>query len=205
MPSDIPVGAGQATFVFQNLNAPKRVVVTLGLDLSDVGGDYVAAADRAFLAWANSFLPIQSNNATLLHVDLFIGNDAASSGSVRSTEPAQDGGGTGDYEGPAVSALIDKQTGLLGRAGKGRMFVPYVLPDNSTNSGGSILSGRLATLQTAGDNLYSELTTAAPGASPAIPPVLLGKGIGSGPTKVATPITGFSPVSVVGVRPTRQR
>lgn len=203
MPSDIPVGTGQATFVFQNLIAPKNVVCTMGLDLSDAGGDYVACANAAFTAWQTTFLPHQSNNATLVHVDLFIGNDSGSSGSVRSTLPAQDGGETADCEGPAISALVNKNTSFLGRAGRGRMFVPYILPDNTTTTGGAIVGSRLTIINSAGTDFLDQL--AAGGVDiPVIPAVLLGHTT-AGTIKTATPILSLTAVSTVGVRPTRQR
>lgn len=205
MPSAIPVGAAQATFVFTHTTAPKDVVCTLGLSLIDYTGTELEAANKAFDAWADTILPGQATRCALDHVDLFIGNDRNPSGSVRSDKPPEAGNTTGDKLAANSALLVNKRSNFLSRSGRGRMFVPYALSEGDVDEGGKLNPGAI----TAWGNQFAAFFAAleAEGASGNGPlhPVILSNDDGVGGLSAPRRITTFQIAPVIGTRGSRLR
>ena len=124
MPSNIPIGYGQATFSFTHEGLGKPLAVTLGIVLPGTYPSATELANELHTRFANTVMEDVDNSITCTHVDLFIGAGDDPSGSVRSNTPPKVG------ERAMVSAplntavIVGKQGILLGRRGKGRLFMP---------------------------------------------------------------------------------
>lgn len=68
------------------------------------------------------------------------------------------GGTSGNFVPPNVACLVKKTTGLGGRENRGRMYLPFFLPQGAVNENGTILSGSLASVQTAVHNFFFALS-----------------------------------------------
>lgn len=61
---------------------------------------------------------------------------------------------------PAVAAVMRKGTARAGRAGRGRMFLPWILDEDNVGEDGSITSGQQTTLNDAADEFRGNLAAA---------------------------------------------
>lgn len=189
----IPPGFGSAAFILTGSAGTQPFVTTMGIDLTAAGGDFVAAADAAFACYAATILPETSNNLTLDRVTLSVGSDGPG-GSVDSTLAPQQGGGSQTYPPTALSLIARKTTNILGRQGRGRMFIPGVLGEANVDPDGSITNARRNALNLVLDSFLLALQTE--DARPAIPAVLLhGPSV---PVLPPTPISGLTCSDLVG-------
>lgn len=189
----IPPGFASAAFVLTGAVGTQPYVTTLGLDISDAGGDFVGVANLAFTAYATNILPITSNLLTLDRVTLSVGQDGPG-GSVDSDVAPSPGINTsGTFPPTALSTIARKTTNELGRRGRGRMFLPGITNEANIDQDGTILAPWRATVNTRLSAFVTFLNSGDPG--PAIPPVLLHSPPGS---SVPTPITALTCSDLVG-------
>nr|CRY95224.1 hypothetical protein [uncultured prokaryote] len=189
----IPPGYGQANFIFTSNEGTEPFVTTLGLNLGDAEGDFVAAANQAFAVWALDLLPLMDSDLVLDRVQLFIGADGPS-GSVDSTLPPDNGNRTSEGLPWSLSTIARKNTTDLGRAGRGRMFIPGMVSPGEIGQGGNINNTRRTAIQTGLQAFYDDLVAGDAG-GPALPPVLFhNPGTATSPTA----ITGFTVAPLVG-------
>lgn len=191
----IPPGFGSAAFVLTGTPGTQPYVTTLGLDLSEYGGDFVLAANTAKAAYFAAFSAVTSSNLVLDRVTLTVGSDGPG-GSVDSTSGPAAMTRTGSFPPTALSAIARKSTSVLGRRGRGRMFLPGVVNEDQVDQDGSITNAGRTAVQGALNTFFNELVTPTdPGALP-LPPVLLhGPGL---PVLPPTPIEGFTVSDTVG-------
>lgn len=132
MPSvNIPVGFALVHIRYTNVQG-HNCQNSVGYDLTDVLtqtdvddlSDLIGPAYRQVLSTASQYLG--------LHVE--VGNDGPEI-IFDSTSSAGAGVRGGDEPPPMVQALIKKQTGLGGRANRGRMFIPDQLESQMDNNG----------------------------------------------------------------------
>ena len=201
----IPVGFGHAAFIFSSPIGTPEFVTTIGVDLDGVGGNFVGAADHLFDAYNEAFMGTTSTQLNLDRVTLTIGVDGGGNGSVNSTRSPQIGGDTGGPLPLNIGGILRKQTNLLGRAGRGRMFMPALINSTQVSEGGTIDSPTieginevaadfLAWIQ-APDTPDAPVDTITP-----MQPVLLHDG-----ARVPTPITTLSLAPLIGVQRKRIR
>lgn len=191
----IPPGFGSAAFVLTGAPGTQPYVTTIGVDLSAAGGDWTLAADSAFNAYDFAFKSQMSSALTLDHVTLSVGSDGPG-GSVDSTWAPSSGTRTGNFPPTAMSAICRKSTNVLGRRGRGRMFVPGIISENEVDEDGTIVTARRAAINTALGDFFTALTEGADISAIPLPPVLLhGPGAGALPP---TPITGLTVSDTVG-------
>lgn len=191
----IPPGFGSAAFVLTGLPGTQPYVTTLGVDLGAAGGDFVAAANVAFAAYQTHLLPVTSNNLVLDRVTLTVGSDGPG-GSVDSTTPPSPGTRTGSFPPTAMSAIGRKSTSVLGRRGRGRMFIPGVVNEDQVDQDGSITNAGRTAVQTALNGFYAYLVANDDPETFPLPPVLLhGPGV---PVLPPTPVEGFTVSDTVG-------
>jgi hypothetical protein len=189
----IPPGFAQASFVHTSNEGTEPFVCTLGLSVSEYGGDYVEAANVAFDHWASEIVSIMDSDLTFTRVSLLIGADGPS-GSVDSTEAPVVGGRSAAGLPWSLSAIATKRTADLGRRGRGRMFIPGVVSPSEVGQSGNIDNTRRATILSALEDFYDLLVTDAEQIP--IPPYLLHS---PGPGSTApTPISGFGLAPLVG-------
>ncbi len=191
----IPPGYGSAAFVFTGGVGTSPFVTTIGVDLSDAGGDYVAAAETCFWAYSGSLIYSTTNAITLDHVLLTVGVDGGGVGSVKSTHAPRQGERTGEYQPMSTAAIARKTTNFLGRRGQGRMFLPGVVKDEQVNISGIIDSNTVADLQTRADDFLELLD----GGRPQLPncPAVLFHSAG-GPA-VPSPIMALTVTPKIGL------
>lgn len=189
----IPPGYGSAAFVFTSSSGTPPFVTTLGVDLSEFGGDFVEAANTAFTYWTNSMPALIDNDLALDHVTLSVGSDGPG-GSVDSDLPPFQMTNNGTFGPVAIGVLARKVTNEIGRRGRGRMFLPGTNLESGTEVDGTLTTAYRTTVQTALNNLYDDFAN---GSSPllALPPVLLHSTAPTDPT----PITSFTVADLVGV------
>lgn len=188
----IPPGFGLAQFVLTGPVGTQPYVTTVGVDLSDAGGDFVVAANSAKSAYASTIGTTTSAALTLDRVTLSVGQDGPG-GSVDSNTPPTTFSRTGSFPPTAMSAIARKVTNDLGRRGRGRMFIPGVLSENEVDEDGTVVAARRTALNTTMGSFFTALSTADAG-EVALPPVLLHS---SAPTD-PTPITAFAVSDLVG-------
>lgn len=205
MPSNIPVGYGQATYSFTHENLGRPLAITLGIDLPSPGEDPQMIANELMERFADTIMTDIDNSVTLTHVDLFIGNGDGPSGSVRSSVPPA----TGERSMVSVplnsAVLVSKQTGRLGRLGRGRFFVPSSVASTEVSENGTLTGSIIASLQARWLAFHVALTTENPGGlyEGPLPPVLIHQPPHA--DQVPTPITSFLVSSKIGTRGSRIR
>lgn len=157
----IPPGFGQASIEIRNDGDPDPWYVTLGVDLSDVGGDFSAAASSIGLSFAETIGLQLHTSSTVTGVNLLVGQDGPDRLVVRVNlnEPGQTSSAMLPQN---CAALYDKGTARAGRRGKGRMFLPNVLKEAGVNNVGVIDSNDLADLQLQATAFLDILTGPAP-------------------------------------------
>lgn len=194
MPLIIPPGFGSAFFELVGSPGTSPYGVTLGVDLSTAGGDFVGAANSLFAAYADSWMPATNDDLTLERVILTVGQDGGGQPSVTSDLGGVPGSKTTTASPTAMSLIVRKNTAQLGRRGRGRMFIPGVLDPDAVAEDGSLSSGDVITYNGIAADFYERVAT--PGAGPFLdlPPVLFH---GSAPSD-PTPISSLSVQPLVG-------
>lgn len=177
----IPPGFAQASWLFSLEGDNEMMATTCGVDVGGFAGDFQAAAEAYSDAFVTAFSAAERADAyTYRGVVLRVGQDggppviaeftANSPGTLAVGPPPQN-----------VAVLVRKSTGLGGRRGRGRMFLPPFCVGEEGIAANGILDGTTrSTLQTNVDAWFDGLAA-----------VLLHD---SQPTPVPapTPITGFT-------------
>jgi len=187
----IPPGYGNAAFTLTGAVGTQPYITTLGVDISEYGGDHVAAANTLKLTFANAFATEMSSSLTLDRVTLTVGQDGPG-GSVDSDTAPDSFSRSGQFPPTAMSCIVRKVTNDLGRRGRGRMFIPGIVSENEVGEDGSIVPARQTAITGVLDDWYQELSEPLAGIS--LQPVLFHA---SAPT-IPTPITGFAVSDLVG-------
>lgn len=191
----IPPGFGNAAFTFTSSTGTQPFVTTLGVDLSEYAGTFVAAANEAMAVYATSLASVTDNDLTLEKVTLAIGQDGPG-GSVDSNSTPVQMSSSGTFGPVAVGVLARKVTNEIGRRGRGRMFLPGTNLESGTETDGSLTSSYRTTMQNALDDLYEGWQTTF-----LTDPVLFHSTAPTDPT----PITGLSVGDLVGIQRGRIR
>lgn len=194
MAVNIPPGFGQAALIFQASIGTPAFVTTVGVDLGEAGGDYVAAANKVMETYSTVFMPTTSNALNLVQCLLTVGQDGQGLGSVSSDLDPVQGGDNGNQVPINLAVILRKNTTVLGRRGRGRMFLPGVANQSQVLESGRLTSEALEGLSAAGAIFNSTLRgTVGSDEYPATPPVLLHK------TGAPTPIQTFTCAPIIGV------
>lgn len=191
----IPPGFGSAALVLEGGVGTSPFITTIGVDLSESGGDYVAAANSVMNAYALAFIESTSPALTLTRCILSVGQDGGDQPTVESDLAPFPGSGTGDFSPLSVALLLNKKTPVLGRKGRGRMFVPGVIKDNMVDISGRLGNDTLDAFTSVANAMLDILATGGelePYVN--VPAVLLH----STASPVPTPITALTAGAVVG-------
>lgn len=180
----IPPGFAQVVFGFAWPGDSEIMVTTLGVDYTGQTGGADNLATAMFTAWANSLLQQQTNNLQLQEVTAYKGQDGGPPVVEESTNTAANGGANSDPLPPNSALLIRKRTGLAGRRGRGRFYLPGAAEgpiDANGNLGGSYLNA----VQAEADAFMTELDNIG------VVPVVLHRTEGIGTEPPPTVITSF--------------
>lgn len=185
----IPTGFAEARFVMRATGDPDPWICTLGVDVSDAGGDYEAVAINLVIAWSQQILTNQSNLVTLESVDLIIGQDAGDP-LIYSYASGNTGAGSGTYLPQNCALLIQKRSGVGGRRNRGRMYVPLILGESAVDNVGVIQASQVTALNTTLSTFMDILQNGAEPAGMPTPPVILHSD-DTGTPPPPTPITSM--------------
>lgn len=202
--AQVPIGASVATYQLQHVAVQRPMAVTCGHDLQGWTGSFVEAADRLMEDFGETMMNALDSQIALTGVSLFIGNAGDPSGSLNSTlAPIQ---GTAEWTSPVVNTavLVDKVTGSIGRAGKGRMFLPGAVPEGQVAENGVVDANVLGQLQDYLDDWYTALQAEGAEGNGPLPPVVIGSP-GGQPASFAFDVTGFRAQNVVATQRRRLR
>lgn len=177
----IPAGYGVAAIKTRTLGDPEPMVWTCGFDLTDMILD-ANAPEFISDAWDASLKTITSSAVSLIQVDVKVGPTVT--GPIYTWVGDIDGTDAGALLPPNCAVLVQKRTGLGGRMNRGRMYLPGISSiDGQIDSGGNILPGGVAPVQSAVDAFFTFLNTSA--GLGTMTPVLL-HSASSDPTPVAS-------------------
>lgn len=191
----IPPGFGLASIVLNGPDGTQPYVTTIGVGLSDAGGDFVGVANRVLQTYASAFDTLTNEDLTFDRVTLLVGSDGGN-GSVDSDIAPMVAVRSGPMAPTAMSLIARKNTAVLGRRGRGRMFIPGVLADGDVAANGAIEPESRPIFQEALDNFMTGLSLVGTSPYPIAPPYLL-HSEGSASTS-PTPITSLSTAPLVG-------
>lgn len=192
----IPPGFGLASIILTGTDGTQPYVTTIGVGTADAGGDFVGVANRVKTAYAMAWREYTNENLIISKVSLLVGSDGPA-GSVDSDTVPYPCERDVPMAPTAMSLVVRKQTAVLGRRGRGRMFIPGVLADGDVTASGGIEPDSAGIFQTAAEDFLSNLTATIPGVdSPIAPPYLL-HSEGTSQTSPSA-ITALSPAPLVG-------
>lgn len=182
----IPVGFGQLTFVFLIDGDTEEMLTSVGVDLSEAGGDFDAVVEGATATWAESFLLEQTIACTYVRTVLQVGQDGGDPLVFEDISGLAGLDPTGPLP-PNVAYLMRKTTTLGGRAGRGRMFLPGIALQGEFEANGTVSDDKLFDMQTRGNQFFNIMASGNSGAFPDSALVLLH----SGATPAPTTLTGL--------------
>lgn len=191
----IPAGFVQVNWQYQGGWSQEGAEWTIGFDLAGFVGSLPDLAAAAVGAYQSAGLPSMHTPDCVLANLLVKEGPNATGPSI--DFPVNVGGTlTGEASPPNTAWLIQKQTALGGRAGRGRVYFPGI-NEVSVDPGGVLDSVALGNAQGFWDDFHMDLTAAN------LDPVLL-HGVGS-PIAVPTPILQFAVDSKVATQRRRLR
>lgn len=206
MPLIIPPGFAQAVYILSCEGDSENMVTTMGHDVSAYAGDFQQAATDLALLFGRAGGPVEamSDTYSLIGLDLYVGNDAEAPPSIYEADISPVNGLANSSALPPNSAvLIRKQTGLAGRRGRGRMYVPGVL-EGSVDNVGLLTSTYRGSLQTAYDLWLTGLEEGVSSILP-MPPVVLHRSEGAGVEPAPTPVTSLTVETKIATQRRRLR
>jgi hypothetical protein len=187
----IPVPFAQVNWRFRGLAAPHGAEVTLGLNVDIFPGTPADACVECRDAWVARIRPLQCNQIELEEVLVKFGPNSVGPSAVLGSSLA--GSTASDTDPPHTALLVQKVTGVGGRAGRGRFYWPG-FRTTLFDSSGLGDPAQIGALQTAFNGFHTDLVTAG-----LVPTLLHGP---SSPITTPIPITSFQ---VSGTAATQRR
>lgn len=171
----IPVSFAQVNIRFGGSGMPRGAEVTFGVDNGTTVYDAPTIAGIIGGLWVDHIKAITNVNTTCDEVLVKLGPNSTGASAVLGIGEA--GTVSSGAPQPAVALLVQKQTALGGRHGRGRMYWP-ILGSTWMETGSVLTTAHRSTLQTAMGGILSDLATAL------IPMVLLHGDLSVAPTEV---------------------
>ena len=190
MPLIIPPGYGQAVYTMQLTGDSEPMVVTCGHGLAFWGGDFQSAVNRLQQDFVANIGPIMPSSYLLDFTTLYAGDDSGTPTVWESEAAGTPGGASSSNTLPQNCALlVSKRTGLAGRRGRGRLYLPGQ-PEAGWNELGDVQGTWGTNTQDAFDAWMADLTSTGPGFEPN-PPYILHRSEGAGTEPAPTEITAM--------------
>jgi hypothetical protein len=194
----IPTDFAQVLLPMKHASLARSALITYGLDISGMTGTEVDIADEQpsiFVAnWGTELDSQVTVGPATLRVGVTGGDPLAVEGSIDET-----GAETGAMAPPNCACLVRKSTGLGGRRGRGRCYIPWVLLDAAIDDVGNIDGGSLAVRQGDATAWLEDLEAGSSGTSPT-PMVILHDSSGAGAEPGPTPVTGLNVDSLIATQ-----
>lgn len=203
---DIPVGFAEMAVEYRHSSDPQSWFTIVGVETDLATNSAQDHVDHFAGVWYGELVPRLATAVTLVDVQGTFGQDGGG-GLVVNTMVGQLNGSRASATLPQnCAALIKKQTSLGGRAGRGRMFLPAVLPETDVNEVGVIQPAWLAELQDMATDLLDGLAAPDPVTGAMTPMVLLhGPAKSTGLTPAPTPVNSLIVDSVISTQRDRLR
>lgn len=147
----IPNGFSRVTFEFQTVSTLGSKPV-FGFGVSTNPGDTLLDAMQAW--WMGSAQEHFAKHAILERI--VARNDTM----LEERLVGEDGNNMSPFGPPSNAALVSLTSGLAGRSNRGRIYLPFVLPENQLDGGGVIDPAQVAILQTMVDQLRTDIALA---------------------------------------------
>lgn len=142
MPLNIPTGFGSMAITYTGNAGTAPYVVTFGVALP-TGIALQEVVDFAFSTWTDAWYEGTFSDFTIVNATLTVQAPGGGLGSVVSSLPSVPGDASGSAAAVAFALLCNKRTGLLGRPGRGRFFIPGLLAEDDVDVAGQIKNGVL--------------------------------------------------------------
>lgn len=186
----IPVGHGQATWIFSGPNLPLGAAVTLGFH--DESGDPLSeVAFDLYTLFADTLLP--NLHSQTIAATCRVKKGPNETGPVNEFSSTANGGVSGTGAPPNTAFLIEKRTALGGRKNRGRLYLPGIA-EADVGEDGQINSTRLEALNVDCGSFFTGLVALN------LPPEVLHTS-----SSDPTPITVFEADPVAGTQRRRMR
>lgn len=141
----IPVGEGLVKHIITVQGDTGEMMVTYGVSLD--GGGSQGIVDALQTEWATRWDQDFRDTTTLVRTELSVGQDPGDPITFVSTNSPTQGTASGAGLPQNCALLIKKITGLGGRSHRGRMYIPGLLSETSTDHSGVLNTGSQAALQ----------------------------------------------------------
>lgn len=138
------VGFAQCNYQLMQTGLTRPAYITFGVDPS--GGDAQTVADSVHGAFgaSGSLKTLFDNSVTMTGVRVALGTDGTGDlVYVKSTSDAGGGGALTTLP-PNCAVLMHKTTGIGGRRGRGRMYLPWTVGEGSVDEAG-VITGSIIT------------------------------------------------------------
>jgi hypothetical protein len=165
---NLPTGYCMETLTFSGVGLPNGAAITLAHQLTGTGQTPTSVAGVLAGKWAALFFVSGGPWPAALTVqDLTVKfGPLATGGSATVAVGIAAGAAAGDMIVPNSAPLVQKQTALGGKRGRGRLFMPPVT-EGTVGNGGILSSGFISSTQASFDAFVTQLGTSN------LPPVLL--------------------------------
>lgn len=127
----IPEGYAQANFIFSGAALPNGAQITLGVDLGSLVG---TPSSLAQLIYDDFSVVIANLAGSVALTELLLKIGPSETGPTGTASGSLVGGGA-DTVAPNTAFLVSKHTGIGGRRGRGRWFLPGVSAGDVNNAG----------------------------------------------------------------------
>lgn len=193
----IPPGYAHAVVQFRQAGDPEPQVCTFGVGPLTNPSNGVAIANNIFGIWKANILVSQTNNITLEQVTVYVGQEDASRIPYDSTGVPANGSGTQDALPSNCAMLVRKRTGVNGRRGRGRFYVPGVA-EGTVDANGIVATATQEAWQERCDVFLTQL-------SALTPMVVLHNAEGASIPIAPTPVTQLTVESKIATQRKRLR
>jgi hypothetical protein len=152
----IPPGFAQAAYHFSLVGDPEEMVTTMGYEISNAGSAQTLANSLAD-GFTNTVFPvaIMSDQATFKGVKLRVGQDGGPPVIVEAPRNVPGTSGQG-YPTQNVAILFRKTTGLGGRRGRGRCYLPpFWVKESEVAPNGVMTTAQVDMLQGCADRWFA--------------------------------------------------
>lgn len=188
MAVQIPPGFAAVTIPLTNPAILRSAAITFGVEIvGEFTPDELAVSVQS--EWGTSIGARVDASVAMGPTRVAVGQDGGDPllGFAAGTIP---GGRSLDSIAPVLAMLLQKRTGLGGRRGRGNMYVPWCLGDNTVNEGGIIGASEVSGMQTACNTFIADNAAAQH-------PVVLLHGTGVSGVPEPTPVVQMEPSQII--------
>lgn len=194
----IPVGYAQIAVAMRHVSQSRTAVVTFGVEWSVDIAFPSQRCDDILAAFVDGYGPYIDAGVDVGPVSATIGAEGGENVTVVGTDhyapPNQL-----EVEPSNVALLVRKSTARGGRRGRGRFYIPWIVPNAAVDDVGQLSGEFHGNMQVASNDLLSNLAAAQPGGA-GTPMVLLHSTSPNSATGSPNPVVGLTVDTLVGTQ-----